>query len=63
MRNIFSVLRALGSFKRSEPVETDEEFILVRTLRDMNMSRFVAKDLIIFLALLRDIFPKQTNIP
>ena len=63
MRNIFSALRILGSIKRTEPVGTDEEFILVRTLRDMNMSRLVAKDLIIFLALLRDIFPKQTSIP
>jgi len=64
LRNILSVLRTAGNSKRSEAAGTDEELIMARTLRDMNLSKFVAQDIPLFLQLLLDIFPKQgKNIP
>lgn len=59
LRNILSVLRTAGNSKRSEPPGTDEEMIMARTLRDMNLSKYVAQDIPLFLQLLKDIFPQQ----
>jgi dynein heavy chain len=63
LRNILSVLRTAGNSKRSEVVGTSEEMLMCRTLRDMNLSKFVSEDIPLFLGLLKDIFPKQTKIP
>jgi dynein heavy chain len=64
LRNILSVLRTAGSSLR-EDLTADEEMIMCRTLRDMNLSKFVSQDIGPFKSLLEDIFPKQnaSNIP
>lgn len=51
-----SVLRTAGNIKRNEP-NTDEETLLMRTLKSMNLSKLVADDIPLFESLLRDIFP------
>ena len=41
------MLRTAGATKRKE-LEADEELLVMRTLRDMNLSKFVAQDALYF---------------
>ena len=56
MRAIKSVLNASGRIKRTQP-DTDEVVVIVKAIRDMNLPKFIAEDVILFDNLFLDLFP------
>ena len=56
LRNILAVLRTAGQSRR-DALDAPEQMLLMRTLRDMNLSKFVAEDVPLFLSLIGDTFP------
>jgi dynein heavy chain len=63
LRNILSVLRTCGRTLResSEKTEEGEMRVLMRVLNDMNSSKLVDEDSVLFVELIKDMFPNMVN--
>ncbi|RKP21444.1 hypothetical protein ROZALSC1DRAFT_11414, partial [Rozella allomycis CSF55] len=56
LRALKSVLVMAGQLKRSSP-DLNEDVVLMRALRDMNLPKFIFDDVPLFLGLISDLFP------
>ena len=56
LRNLKAVLNMAGTLKRADP-NMNEELIMMRALRDMNLPKFIKDDERLFRLLLSDLFP------
>lgn len=58
LRAIKAVLRVAGALKRAE-LDTDEDIVLMRALRDFSMPKITARDAPIFMRLISGLFPSR----
>ena len=56
MRAVKSVLNMAGALKRRDP-DLSEEVVLIRAMRDSNVPKFLKDDLVLFYAIVQDLFP------
>ena len=56
MRAVKSVLNASGRIKR-QYADLDETTVMIKAIRDMNLPKFIAEDVVLFDNLFMDLFP------
>jgi len=56
LRAVKSILVIAGSLKRADP-DVEEDGVLMRALRDCNLTKLVIEDVDVFMGLVKDLFP------
>eukprot|EP00762_Andalucia_godoyi_P000666 ANDGO_05308.mRNA.1 Dynein-1-beta heavy chain len=56
MRAVKSILVMAGQLKRAEP-DLAEDIVLIRAMRDSNVPKFLQDDVVLFMAIIQDLFP------
>ena len=60
MRAVNTVIQSAGILKKTEP-DMDEELQMLRAMRDSNLPKFLRDDILLFRAIIRDLFPGVTE--
>lgn len=57
MRAVKSIILAAGTLKRTMNPDEDEYYLVLKAIRDCNIPKFTHKDVPLFEAILKDLFP------
>lgn len=56
MRAVNTVIQAAGILKKNEP-DMQEDLQMLRAMRDSNLPKFLRDDILLFRAIIKDLFP------
>ena len=57
MRAVNTVIQAAGILKKNEGPDAAEDLLMLRAIRDSNLSKFLKNDVVLFGSIIKDLFP------